>query len=241
MIEGPAALLVFAKVPRPGHVKTRLTPPLTPEWAARLYDAFLRDALEVYATQATAEADPLGLGESIGIRVYLDVDPPPGLIPEAVEVRRQEGNGLGERMARAFSEAFVDGYDRIVVVGTDHPTLPLALLGEAFRQLTEPMTCVLSPSDDGGYVFLGLNDLAPGLFDMRFSHDRVFMDTLQEAQSARLTPIVLPGHYDVDEAEDLHRLMAEWEGGAEVGRRTADVLLELSKALPAPPYLRRLA
>ncbi|MEM1056071.1 MAG: TIGR04282 family arsenosugar biosynthesis glycosyltransferase [Bacteroidota bacterium] len=244
MISGPALLLVFAKVPRPGYVKTRLTPPLSPGWAARLYDAFLRDALDVYAAQVrlsheAPEADPLGLGEPVDVRLYLDMDPPAGLAPESIEVRRQEGEGLGARMGSAFAQAFADGYERVVVVGTDHPTLPHALLGEAFRQLREPMTCVVSPSDDGGYVFLGLNDLAPGLFEMPFSHESVFRDTLHEAQLARLSPVVLPGHYDVDEAEDLHRLMEEWGSGAEVGARTADCLAVLSEALPNPPYLRR--
>ncbi|MEM6328004.1 MAG: TIGR04282 family arsenosugar biosynthesis glycosyltransferase [Bacteroidota bacterium] len=244
MITGPVCLLVFAKVPRPGRVKTRLTPPLTPQWAARLYDAFLRDALDQYAAQARhtpgdPEADPFGLGEPASVRVYLDERPPAGLVPDAAEVHLQVGTGLGERMAAAFATAFADGFERVVVVGTDHPTLPPVLLGEAFRQLREPMTCVLSPSDDGGYVFLGLNDLAPGLFDMEYSHTRVFRDTLEEAHLAQLSPVVLPGHYDVDDADDLRRLIAEWEGGATVGARTADLLSQLPGVLPAPPYLRR--
>ncbi|HIL57499.1 MAG TPA: DUF2064 domain-containing protein, partial [Rhodothermales bacterium] len=133
MITGRAALLVFAKVPRAGAVKTRLTPPLSPTWAARLYGAFLRDALDTFASQATGEADPLRLGERVAVRVYLDAPPPPSLVPAGAEVRQQQGTGLGERMARAFAGAFADGYERAVVVGTDHPTLPLELLGEAFR------------------------------------------------------------------------------------------------------------
>jgi glycosyltransferase A (GT-A) superfamily protein (DUF2064 family) len=135
-------------------------------------------------------------------------------------------------MAEAFAEAFADGYERVVIVGTDHPTLPLALLGEAFRQLRGPMTCVLAPSDDGGYVFLGLNDLAPALFDRRFSHDAVFSDTLREASASGLAPVVLPGHYDVDTGDDLATLVAEWRGGARVGPRTHDALTALSDALP---------
>lgn len=239
MISGRAALLVFAKVPRAGAVKTRLTPPLSPAWAARLYSAFLRDALDAFVSQASGAADPLRLGERVDVRVYLDAPPPPDLVPAGAEVRQQQGEGLGERMARAFAEAFADGYERAVVVGTDHPTLPLELLGEAFRQLREPMTCVLAPSDDGGYVFLGLNDLAPGLFDMAYSHAHVFEDTLEEAQLASLTPVVLPGHYDIDDGDDLRRLLAEWEAGVEVGARTADALRQLAEALPAVPYVRR--
>lgn len=235
MISGPACLLVFAKVPRAGYVKTRLTPPLSPEWAARLYGAFLRDALADYSAQASGD-DPLGLGEPVAVRLYLDDEPPDGLAPEAVEVFRQTGDGLGARMAGAFAAAFASGFERVVVVGTDHPTLPLALMGEAFRQLREPMTVALSPSDDGGYVFLGLNDLAPDLFDMRYSHGRVFDDTVRRAIDCGLTPVVLPGHYDVDEAADLARLVREWREGARVGPETAALLAELWEA--EPEYLR---
>ena len=234
MISGRPVLLVFAKVPRPGRVKTRLTPPLSPGWAARLYDAFLRDALDLFAGRSHG-ADPLGLAEHLDVRLYLDEDPPAGLAPPGVEVRRQQGDGLGPRLALAFAQAFADGYERAVVVGTDHPTLPPALLGEAFRQLREPMTCVVSPSDDGGYVFLGLNDLAPGVFEMDYSHALVFEDTLRQAVAAGLSPVVLPGHYDVDEAADLERLIQEWREGADVGERTAALLTEVSEALPAAP------
>ena len=233
MIRGRACLLVFAKVPRPGRVKTRLSPPLSPAWAARLYDAFLRDALDVFAAQATGAADPLGMDEPLAVRLYLDREPPPDLAPPAISVRRQRGSGLGERMAGAFAEAFADGFERVLVVGTDHPTLPLALLGEAFRQLCAPLTCALAPSDDGGYVFLGLNDLAPALFDMRFSHGSVFNDTLREATAGGLAPVVLPGHYDVDDGEDLAALVAEWRAGAPVGARTAGALAALVDAFPA--------
>ncbi len=227
MITGSCCLLVFAKVPRAGRVKTRLTPPLAPEAAARLYDAFLRDALDVYAAQASGE-DPLGLGEAIAVYLYLDHAPPPGLAPEAVDVFEQAPGGLGEKMATAFAEAFAAGHERIVVVGTDHPTLPMELLGEAFRQLREPLACVVAPSDDGGYVFLGLNDLVPDLFEMDYSHEHVFEDTLERAARNSLSRVVMPEHYDVDTGEDLARLLAEWRGGAAVGPRTAAMLATLS-------------
>lgn len=226
MITGSCCLLVFAKVPRPGRVKTRLTPPLAPEAAARLYNAFLRDALDVYAAQATGE-DPLGLGEPVAVRLYLNEPAPPGLAPEAVRVFEQAAGGLGEKMADAFAHAFAAGYERVVVVGTDHPTLPVALLGEAFRQLREPLACVVAPSDDGGYVFLGLNDLVPDIFEMDYSHRYVFVDTLDRVSRNSMTPVVLPGHYDVDDGDDLDRLLAEWHGGAPVGERTAAVLATL--------------
>lgn len=222
------ALIVFAKVPKPGHVKTRLCPPLRPEQAATLYDAFLRDALDRYAGLDPATGpDPFGVAATHGpvaVRLYLAGDPPEGLVPEAIPVFRQCGGALGERMMRAFVETFAAGHDRAVVVGTDHPTLPLDWIGEAVRQLDAPMTAAIGPSEDGGYTFLGLNDVAPVLFDMDYSHSRVFEDTLEQIAKAGMTPVILPTHYDVDDAPALARLQAEARAGADVGPRTTRVL-----------------
>ena len=231
---GPAALVVFAKRPEPGHVKTRLVPPLTEAEAAALYDAFLRDGLARYAAPgAFGEAT----GEAVAVRLYLAGEGalPDDVVPAGVTVHAQRGDGLGARMQRAFLETFADGFGRVAVVGTDHPTLPLAFLGEAFRALEAPRTAVLGPSDDGGYYALGLNDLpadAPGLFAMRYSHAGVFDETLARLLGAGLRPVVLPPWYDVDDAADLRRLLADWRAGADVPPRTANSLKALLEAHP---------
>lgn len=222
MTGGPA-LIVFAKVPEPGRVKTRLSPPLTPEQAADLYAAFLRDALDAYAALAAEPGGP-------AVRLYLGgrSGPPLGLVPAGVETFRQRGVGLGEKMLRAFVETFAAGHDRALVVGTDHPTLPLDFFGLAFEALREPLTAVLGPSDDGGYYLLGLNEVVSDLFDMAYSHDRVFEDTLERVVEADLQPVVLPPHYDVDDAAALERLLGDWRRGAAVGERTARALTDLA-------------
>ena len=219
-----SALLVFAKVPRPGRVKTRLSPPLTPEQAAALYDAFLRDALDRYRDWGRRSGAAVRLHLAGAARV------PDGLVPDGVEVLPQRGAGLGERMLLAFVQAFAAGHDRAVVVGTDHPTLPLAFFDAALEALEDPLTAVLGPSDDGGYYLLGLNDVAPDLFDMRYSHPDVFADTLDRVMELDMTPVVLPAHYDVDDGAALARLVEEWRGGADVGARTADMLRTLTES-----------
>ena len=230
------ALLVFAKAPEPGRVKTRLCPPLTPRQAAALYDAFLRDALDRYAalaaTASGATASGVGPGAAGGLAVRLHLDGAarvPDWVPPGVEVLPQRGDGLGERMLRAFVQAFAAGHDRAIVVGTDHPTLPTEYLGLALDALDDPLTAVLGPSDDGGYYLLGLNDVAPDLFDMDYSHPDVFADTLDRVMELDMTPVVLPGHYDVDDGPALARLAAEWRGGADVGPRTAAMLQRLTE------------
>jgi hypothetical protein len=194
-------LLVFAKVPRPGHVKTRLTPALTPSEAAELYEAFLRDALELYATL------------EVDVRLYLAPPLPDDDrfdLPARVTVHEQTGEGLGERMARAFRAALAGGYDRASVVGTDHPTLPLAYVRRSFRALAADRSVCIGPSDDGGFYLLGMSAFYPQLFDgMTYSHADVFDDTLARVDrtDARLT--VLPRWYDVDTPEALSRMIGD--------------------------------
>jgi hypothetical protein len=195
------ALLVFAKVPRPGTVKTRLTPVLTPEEAARLYGAFLRDALRLYAAL------------DVDVRLYwappLPSDPVDGM-PNTVTVHRQEGEGLGARMQNAFRQALNDDYDRAVVVGTDHPTLPASFVRQSFAALETARSVCIGPSEDGGFYLLGMNAHYPQLFEgMTYSHDSVFTDTLARigTTDARLT--VLPRWYDVDTPAALGRLLED--------------------------------
>ncbi len=194
-------LLVFAKVPRPGDVKTRLTPVLTPVEAAELYEAFLRDALDLYAD---LQAD---------VRLYLAPPvPDDGLsdLPEETSIHEQRGEDLGERMSRAFRAVFGDGCARAAVVGTDHPTLPPAYVRQSFRALAADQAVCIGPSDDGGFYLLGMSAFYPQLFaDMTYSHGDVFTDTLARigATDARLT--VLPQWYDVDTPEALARMIAD--------------------------------
>ncbi|PSQ97258.1 MAG: glycosyltransferase [Bacteroidetes bacterium SW_9_63_38] len=220
-------LLVFAKIPRPGHVKTRLTPVLTPEEAARLYRAFLRDALDVYADLP------------VDVRLYLappftadDVQ----AVPDAISVHEQRGDGLGARMKKAFRDVLVDGGTRAVIVGTDHPTLPPAFVEQAFTTLEGDRTVCIGPSDDGGYYLLGMTAVYPQLFDgMHYSHDDVFADTLTRVgrTDARLT--VLPPWYDVDTPTALQRLVDDLSTTDVAAPRTRTLIedLDLDRLLQA--------
>jgi hypothetical protein len=211
------ALIVFAKVPRPGAVKTRLTPVLTPGEAARLYRAFLADALEQYAGLAAA------------VRLY--VSPPlpgdglDGVLPAGARrfdaLVEQSGEGLGERMRRAFADAFDAGYRRACIVGTDHPTLPTPFVRQGLDALSEQGSVCIGPSSDGGFYLLGMSRYYPQLFDdMRYSHPRVFSETLArvERTDARLT--VLPRWYDVDTPQALRRMLGDLPGEGDAARHT---------------------
>ncbi len=195
------ALIVFAKQPVPGQTKTRLHSILSPEQSARLYDAFVKDSLKHYSR--------LGCE----VRLYIDgadKDVPEDWIHSGMQIYEQRGDDLGDRMLNAFAESFVSGAERIVIVGTDHPSLPPAYLELAFDLLQTPLSICIGPSRDGGYYALGMNECCAGLFhEMTYSHDQVFAQTMQRAEEASHNVTVLPEWYDVDTPESLSWLLED--------------------------------
>lgn len=196
------AILVFAKPPEPGRVKTRLQPVLSPEQAAGLYRAFLQD------TVAAAGRLPVDL------RVYVAGDTemfPTDLLPAKATVHRQQGVGLGARMSRAFSETFSAGYERAIIIGTDCPMLSASVLEQAFTALdrNSGTNVPIGLSDDGGYYLLGLSAPCAAIFEMTYSHSDVAAETLQAIVRTGRLPVLLPAAYDVDRPGDLRRLAGD--------------------------------
>ncbi|MBM4337541.1 MAG: glycosyltransferase [Deltaproteobacteria bacterium] len=194
-------LALFAKAPVPGQVKTRLSPELSPESAAALYEAMLCDIVDQHASERDCEralwfapADARDWFErftSAGWR----------LVP-------QQGVGLAARMAALFRLHEAEGFDRIVLRGTDSPTLPAGRVGEAFAAL-EHSELALCPDRDGGYNLIGLRAACDDLFALELSHTGVLSGTLANARSLGLCAELLPAHHDVDTWPDLLRLPAE--------------------------------
>lgn len=195
------ALIVFAKQPVPGQTKTRLNSILSPEHSAKLYDAFVKDSLQDYSQ---LQCD---------LRLYIDgaeKDVPEDWIHSGMQIYKQRGDDLGDRMLNAFSETFVSGAERVVIVGTDHPSLPKAYLELAFDLLQTPLSICIGPSRDGGYYALGMNECFAVLFNgMTYSHDQVFAQTMQRAAAASENVTVLPEWYDVDTPESLAWLLED--------------------------------
>jgi hypothetical protein len=219
-----SALIVFAKYPEPGRVKTRLTPALTPDEAASLYRAFLLDALDQYTA---LPAD---------IRLYLgpsESTPPLREGPPGVKQFVQQGAALGERMKRAFEETFAAGYQRAVIIGTDHPTLPTAFVRQAFDAIASPASLSIGPSTDGGYYLLGMNTFYPKLFEgMQYSHEDVLKDTLARATKTSAHITLLPPWYDVDRPEDVQRLVDDLRDRPNQAPRTQAALRRLAFTTP---------
>ena len=191
----------MAKAPIAGAVKTRLVPPLTPMQAAEFYRALLLDQFDHLRNFAGAEryvfyapADGENILRDLGGGDYIYL--------------AQSDGDLGARMQQAFADLSHMGHRNIVLIGGDVPALPRAILDQAFAQLArlEPWV-VLGPSQDGGYYLVGMNRPTPAMFaNMTWSHERVLADTMARLDGLSVSYSILPTWFDLDVAEDFHRL-----------------------------------
>ena len=195
------ALVVMAKAPIPGSVKTRLMPFLSAAQAAALSRALLVDQLEHLCAFRSAD-------------LYLAFTPADArrlirrLAPPRFEIFAQRGADLGPRMQEIFATLFAKGHNRIVLIGADVPPIPFSYFRRAFTHLqnTAPRA-VLGPSLDGGYCLIGVNRVQPEVFvDMSWSHDRVFAQTLARLRDLDVPTLQLPQWFDIDTPADLNAL-----------------------------------
>ena len=207
------ALAIFAKAPIAGQVKTRLCPPLTLAEAAALYHCFLSDLIARMSTLADVDL-VLAVTPAHSTWWFRTVWPAP------IHCLSQRGHSLGEREAHVFCDLLQQGYQQVVLIGSDIPTLPVSHVHDAFALLAEPTNdVVLSRSHDGGYYLLGARQLHPSLFEnIPWSTSTVFADTVAHAHQAGLTVAQVPAWYDVDTVAALQQLVEELTPAAHAGR-----------------------
>lgn len=195
-------VLVFAREPAPGRVKTRLQPVLGPAAAAQLHARLVRRTLGAVCGAAAW---------SVELRATPDAAHPrlAALAGEfGVDLRTQGEGDLGARMARALREA-LERAEAAIVIGTDCPDLDRAYVEAAAMTLARGAPAVLGPAEDGGYVLLGLRQVAEGLFDgIHWGSDSVLGDQRRRLHEVGFDVVELPALWDVDRPEDLARLEA---------------------------------
>jgi uncharacterized protein len=201
---GQCAFAIMTKAPLPNQVKTRLTPPLTPEQAATLQACFLRDTVE-NLQQVTR------LFPAQWICCYTPADAEAafaGILPEGALLLPQRGESLGERLVFATEDLFSCGFSSVCLVGADSPTVPTEVFVRAARALSaSSQRAVLGPCEDGGYYLIGLQRPEPNLFTrISWSSAQVTMQTLERAQEIALPVTLLTDWYDVDDPDSLQRL-----------------------------------
>ncbi len=195
----PPAIALFARVPVPGRVKTRLLGPLTPEAACDLHRAFVRDLWDsLTALRPRMEAF-----------LYSDQDHPDWRNLAGAHFRLQRGAGLGERLLGCFTDFHAAGFGPLLILGSDSPLLPAAALA-TWPALLASAPALLGPTTDGGYYAVGCREPDPRMFDqVPWSTAETFAGTVAAFRRLGWEPALLPAHYDVDTPADLARLATE--------------------------------
>jgi len=217
---GLAQLAVFVQPPTAGKVKTRLADVFGKRGAAELYRAFVEDTLGLCARVRSAGRVEMALW-SAG---PLDQNVSQWANQLGVLVQLQPEGDLGTKLGAAFEEG-LRRCQRVVVIGSDSPTLPIGLIGAAFRSLQEA-PFVLGPSNDGGYYAVGASHrMRPSFEGVRWSTAHALDDTIN-ANPERQVAIIAPW-YDIDEPEDLAVLRAHISVAPDAAPATARYLHKL--------------
>ena len=187
-------VIVFARAPVAGRVKTRLAPRLGAAGAARLHMQLVENAVR---TGREAKCGPVELHVTAPHRLFDSLD---------IEVKRQRGRDLGERMHGALRNA-LRRFRTAVLIGTDCPALTPSDLRSAVRKLEGGADIVLAPAEDGGYALIAARRISLRIFTgVDWGSADVLTRTLRNARDARMRYRLLRTVWDVDRPEDLARL-----------------------------------
>jgi len=233
-------LLVFLKEPAPGKVKTRLAADVGEETATRYYRALVEVLLKqlrglqktrirfCYAPDDAHDAIRFWLLPEMNASSKSKNDNSVPLFhapatqtsttaTQEIDFHPQGDGNLGDRMSRAFTRGFEEGFQEIAVIGTDCPECGSRWINAAFARMhTKPNNHgVIGPCPDGGYYLLGLQSPAPSLFnDIPWSQSDVLAATLTAAKNSQLSLEQLPPLNDIDHLDDWLRLMDSPLGAA---------------------------
>lgn len=211
------AIIIMAKVPLAGNVKTRLQNILSPEKCAKLAEAFLKDA--VRKAKSTCE------NTIVAFFPPNEVEKLKYVLPDESNFIEQKGENLGDRMFNAFQFAFEKKTDSVVMIGTDSPTFPFDYIEQAFEFLETNSDIVLGKTEDGGFYLIGLRVLRREVFEnVAWSSPKTFEQVFENVQNLELHLRETPSWYDVDEESDLIQLKNEILHNENARRRAPNTL-----------------
>lgn len=187
-------VVLLAKRPQLGRVKTRLAATIGEEAALVVYKELL-----AHTFHALLETD-------INVAIYL-TGRGEITIPRSFELKDQTNGDIGERMHHAIEDALKEA-NKVVLVGSDIPEISSAIISDAMSALSD-VDVVLGPSEDGGYYLIGMKKANAHLFDnMEWSVATVFEETLKRCSAEKLIVHLCPTLYDLDDEKDL----LKWKG-----------------------------
>jgi rSAM/selenodomain-associated transferase 1 len=203
------AVAIICKTPMAGRSKTRLAPPLLPEECAVLSSCFIRDLSRTIQSVAD-DGDVSGYAVYTPIGSEADLET---LLPAQFHLLLQGEGDLGARLLKATADILCLGHAGAILVNSDSPTLPRAILRQAVDAVRAGDNVVLGPALDGGYTLIGLSRVHARLFaDIPWSTDTVYSLTLERAREIGLPVVNVPPWYDVDDAASLRMLEDELAG-----------------------------
>jgi uncharacterized protein len=217
-------LVIMAKAPRPGAVKTRLTPSLSPEAVTAFYCCLLDDTLALARSLCDVEV-AIMCPDS-------DVNELARLAGKEVSVVAQKGAGLAAGLTSVFAH-FAEGHQRrTIAFNSDSPHLPRSVLEDAFETLAAH-DVVVGPTHDGGYYLVGAKASHPTLFEGDGMGTRNALEALlARARGLNLSTGFTDPFYDIDVEDDLTRLAAELRLAPARAPRTAGWLKHWGQAVP---------
>jgi rSAM/selenodomain-associated transferase 1 len=194
-----AVILLFAKAPETGRVKTRLAAHLGAERASRIHRACLEDAIRLVERVPGCTRRLLLAGSR---RAWIDAGTAFGT---AWEIEPQRGRDLGERLERAFREAFRRGAKKAIAIGTDTPWMGARRIERAIAAL-DRNDAVLGPAADGGYYLVGMRRTVSAAFrQIAWGKARVLEQTRRALERAGASYELLARDFDLDRFQDLER------------------------------------
>jgi hypothetical protein len=197
-----SVIAIMAKQPQSSRTKTRLSPPLTLEEAARFYEALLFDTIELVRQIRGCDLAIAMTPEEA--RPYFERSTPSGTVLLPVN-----GANIGDCLEQALRELLSLGYSRALALNADGPSLPPAYL-QAAVDLLDEHDLTLGPGIDGGYYVIGLKRPEPVLFrDIDWSTSKVLNQTLERVRNLGWRYALTRPWYDVDTAPDLLRLITD--------------------------------
>jgi uncharacterized protein len=217
------AVILFARDLILGQVKTRLSSLFDDETILRLYTCFVEDSLEKIRQVDNADCF-VGISPS-NISGFFN-----GIEDSDTRLFVQQGKDLGDKMRQAFVDRFAEGYKKVVIIGSDSPSLPVSYINQA---LNSDKDLMLGPSTDGGYYLIAMTGKVSEVFDgIAWGTEQVLDETLNLVEKTGISLELLPVWYDVDLPEDLKFLKTHLkhiaQSGLCEGGKTRKILDEIS-------------
>ena len=203
------AIAIMCKTPAAGASKTRLSPPLRPEECATISACFIRDlSVTIHSLRDHDDVAPYAVYTPAGTEIALRA-----LLPADYGLVLQTEGDFGVRLLQGIKDLLAEGHAGAILVNSDSPTLPAAILKAAAEAVRQGDNVTLSPALDGGYTLIGLSSPHARLFeDIPWSTSDVYRLTLERAREIDLPVKTVPGWYDVDDASSYRLLEDELSG-----------------------------